>query len=43
MFSVNNPYLFFGISGLVMAYLIFMMVHKYRGDRSESNDGGIDL
>ncbi len=43
MLNVNNPYVFFGISGLVMAYLIFLMIHKYLGDRSGSNNGGTEL
>jgi hypothetical protein len=33
MLNVNNPYVFFGVSGLVVAYLLYMMVRKRKGER----------
>lgn len=33
MLNVNNPYVFFGVSGLVVAYLLYMMIRKRKGER----------
>jgi hypothetical protein len=30
---VTNPWVFFGISGPVVAYLLFMMVRRRKGER----------
>lgn len=36
MLNVNNPYVFFSVSGLVVAYLLYMMVRKRKGERPGS-------
>jgi hypothetical protein len=31
--TVKNPFVFFGIAGLLVAYLLYMMIRKRRGER----------
>jgi hypothetical protein len=35
---VNNPWVFFGVSGAVVAYLLYMMIRKRKGERSGTLD-----
>ena len=35
-FTVNNPYVFLGLSSLLVAYLLYMMVRKRKGERPGS-------
>ncbi len=32
-FSVNNAWVFLGVSGIVIAYLLYMMIRKRKGER----------
>ena len=36
MLNVNNPYVFFGVSGLLVGYLLYMMIRMRTGERPES-------
>jgi hypothetical protein len=36
MQQVTNPFVFFGIGGLVVAYLLYMMVRTRKGERPGS-------
>ena len=31
---VNNPWVFFGVSAALLAYLLYMMVRKRKGERA---------
>ncbi len=31
--TVTNPYVFFGAAALVVAYLLYMMIRKRKGER----------
>ena len=31
--NVNNPWVFFGVSGVVLAYLLYTMIRKRKGER----------
>jgi hypothetical protein len=31
--EIKDPYWFFGVAGLVVAYLLYMMVRKRKGER----------
>ena len=33
---INNPYVFYGISAFIVAYLLYMMIRKRRGERPGS-------
>jgi hypothetical protein len=33
MNQITNPYVFFGVGGLVVAYLLYMMIRKRKGER----------
>lgn len=33
MGQVTNPYWFFGVAGAVVAYLLYMMIRKRKGER----------
>lgn len=35
---VNNPWVFFGVSGAIVAYLLYMMIRKRKGERPGSLD-----
>jgi hypothetical protein len=39
---VTNPWVFFGIGGTVVAYLLFMMVRRRKGER-DLGEGEADL
>ncbi len=32
-FSVNNAWVFLGVSGAIVAYLLYMMIRKRKGER----------
>jgi hypothetical protein len=36
MREINNPYIFFGVAGLLVAYLLYMMIRKRKGERPGS-------
>ncbi len=31
--QVKDPYWFFGVAGLIVAYLLYMMIRKRKGER----------
>lgn len=31
--QVTSPYVFFGVAGLIVAYLLYMMIRKRKGER----------
>jgi hypothetical protein len=33
MNQITNPFVFYGVGGLIVAYLIYMMVRKRKGER----------
>lgn len=33
MQQVKDPFWFFGVAGLIVAYLLYMMIRKRRGER----------
>jgi hypothetical protein len=33
MGQINNPYVFYGASALVIAYLLYLMLRKRKGER----------
>jgi hypothetical protein len=33
MNQVTNPYVFFGVGGLLVAYLLYTMIRKRKGER----------
>jgi hypothetical protein len=35
--QVTSPYWFFGVSGLIVAYLLYMMIRKRKGERPGSS------
>jgi hypothetical protein len=38
-FWITNPAVFYGIGGLVVAYVLYMMVVRRKGERSEAAGG----
>jgi hypothetical protein len=36
--TVNNPWVFFGVSGAVVAYLLYMMIRRRKGERPGAVD-----
>ena len=30
---VRNPYIFFGVAGVIVAYLLYIFIRKRKGDR----------
>jgi len=38
MQHVNDPWVFFGVSGVVVAYLLYMMIRKRKGERPGTVD-----
>jgi hypothetical protein len=33
MIDVKNPWVFFGVAGVLMAYLLYQMIRKRKGER----------
>ncbi len=40
---VTDPWIFFGAAGAVVAYVLYMMVRKRKGERSEVAGRDLDL
>ncbi len=38
MRQVNDPWIFFGVAGVVVAYLLYMMIRRRKGERSGTPD-----
>jgi len=36
--SITNPYLFFGVAGLLVAYILYMMIRTRKGERAGDRD-----
>jgi threonine/homoserine/homoserine lactone efflux protein len=38
--TVTNPWIFFGVAGAIVAYLLYMMIRKRKGERpgDQSNE-----
>ena len=41
--KVKNPFIFFGVAALVVAYLVYMMVRRRKSDRPGAADGDPEL
>jgi len=41
--AVTDPYVFFGIAGAVVSYLLYMMIRRRKGDLSGMADREPDL
>jgi len=41
--TVNDPWVFFTISGAVVGYLLYMMIRKRKGERPGSLDHEAEL
>jgi hypothetical protein len=35
--TITNPLVFFGVAGAVVAYVLYMMIRKRKGERSASS------
>jgi hypothetical protein len=33
LWPVTNPWVFFGVGGTIVAYLLYMMIHRRKGER----------
>jgi hypothetical protein len=40
---VTDPWIFFGVAGVIVAYLLYMMIRKRKGERPGSRDIEPDL
>jgi hypothetical protein len=40
---VTDPLIFFGIAGAIVAYVLYMMIRKRKGERSEAASGEVEL
>jgi hypothetical protein len=40
---VNDPWIFFGVAGLIITYLLYMMIRKRKGERPGHRDREPDL
>lgn len=41
--TINSPYVFFGVSAALFAYLIYTMIRKRKGLRPESPESETEL
>jgi hypothetical protein len=41
--TITDPRIFFGIAAAVVAYVVYMMVRKRKGERSPVAKGELDL
>jgi hypothetical protein len=41
--DVKNPWIFFGVCGSVIAYLLYMMIRKRKGERPGTIDKELEL
>jgi hypothetical protein len=42
-FTITDPWIFFGIGGSVVAYLLYMMIGRPKSDRAEAKRGEPEL
>jgi hypothetical protein len=40
---VTDPWIFYGIAGAIVAYVLYMMIRKRKGERSEAASRELDL
>ena len=40
---VTNPWIFFGTAGVIVAYVLYMMIRKRKGERAEVAGRELDL
>jgi hypothetical protein len=40
---VRDPLIFFGVAGAIVAYVLYMMIRKRKGERSPVAGGGNEL
>jgi hypothetical protein len=40
---VKNPLIFFGVSGIIISYLLYMMIRKRKGERPGFRERESDL
>ena len=40
---VTNPWIFFGVAGALVAYLLYMMIRKRKGERPGYQDREAEL
>ncbi len=43
MRAVTDPWIIFGVAGVVVAYLLYMMIRKRKGERPGYSDGEPEL
>jgi hypothetical protein len=41
--NVTNPWIFFGVAGALVAYVLYMMICKRKGERPEFKERELDL
>jgi hypothetical protein len=41
--TVTDPWIFFGIAGVVVGYLLYMMISRRKGDRPRSSGQEVEL
>jgi hypothetical protein len=41
--SVESPWIFFGVGGVVVAYVLYMMIRRGKGDRPGNPDRELEL
>jgi hypothetical protein len=40
---VKDPWIFFSVAGLILAYLLYMMIRKRKGERPGSRERELEL
>lgn len=43
MFSINNPWVFFGISAALVGYMLYTMIRRRKGERPGHERGEPEL
>ncbi|MBV8486898.1 MAG: hypothetical protein JO161_01335 [Planctomycetaceae bacterium] len=41
--AVTDPWIFFGVAGAVVAYVLYMMIRRRRGERPEALHRDVEL
>ena len=41
--QVTDPWIFFGIAGTIVAYVLYIMIRKRKGERSEAATRDLEL
>jgi hypothetical protein len=41
--NVTDPWIFFGVAGAIVAYLLYMMIRKRKGERPGFRENELDL